>query len=538
MKLKRKINLDNLEKQKKIKKIISIVFIAIFVASITLPMLSWVILGWINKDVQQEFLKTGEEMVEMPEDFDVETIMSAIDAYFNRRVAYRGTIVETRNAIDGYLENPYRDLIRPEILKWLNKNSDNVTNNPSNTPINPDLDDMFDEEQNPVLPDDEIVEGDVECQHVNLKETVQVASTCSSQGSALYECQDCEFQKVQALPTLEHTYQFVKTVEATKLAWGYTEHVCKVCNYHKYSEFVSRIVDTSFYPPSQQGQAIFGREDWLFYPGGIADYQANNIPSEENLLNKLNIIKTLYDICKERNIQLQLMAMPNKEEVYTDFMPTYQMATTDYKQKKACTIMNYINSNSEVSYIYPLEELISYSRIWQTYYRHDTHWNKAGAFIGIQALYKALGVPTTNPLFLDFEPTVRNGGDLINLGGLSTAQYNNDVDFNNLDSVYRPEATYTYTGSLSSTSYSWSQSTNPLVEKNFCFFGDSFRSAMMPFMMKDFSHCTFSHYSNVNNAELRQNILDADILVLSAVERNQDSIFTTAQAIINILQSA
>ncbi len=593
---------DDSKMPRRINRIFAIIVISVFISLITVPMISWQIFGWIDAEAQEEFLKTGESPVEFPREFDYETIMSELDSYFNRHIPYRSVIVEARKNADGSLEKPYLETIRPAILQLMNKFRDDPIVSPTDgTAGNLDAGDIFGAEEDITtlaeekesatesesLPEDEVVAGDENCSHEHLEEAIEQEPSCTEFGVRRYECTDCSYsrreymsklahneevigrleatcttsgyvkykcdicgtQREDTLKRIGHNYSDTKTFAATDMTYGYTEQICSICNYHKYTDFKKWTIDNSYFPESRQRDAIFGRGDWLFYLGGINDYNAVNIPSEQDLQGKLAVLQELQSICDEKGIQLQIMVMPNKEEVYTDFMPTYNGNNVSYTKKKAYTIMKYVTDNSDINYIYPLAELRAYSQIWQTYYRHDTHWNHAGAFIGTQALYEALGVPTTNILNLDIEMMVRNGGDLINIGELSTNQFNGDKDYQIAQThisgydqsrdVYRPGATYTLRArsDVQSTGHAWSTAADPICDKNYVMFSDSFRISMIPYLMKDFKNCTITHYSNVESTGIRQDILDAEILVVSAVERDQDMIFSTARKLIDIYRS-
>ena len=46
----------------------------------------------------------------------------------------------------------------------------------------------------------------------------------------------------------------------------------------------------------------------------------------------------------------------------------------------------YVNENSDIVYVYPLEELEAGKKMMPMYFKYDTHWNMAGAFVGVVLL--------------------------------------------------------------------------------------------------------------------------------------------------------
>ncbi len=574
------------------KRIFSIVTISVFVSLITLPMIAWQIFGLIDKEAQQQMLATGEEWVEFPSEFNAKTIMSDLDAYFNRTVPFRSTLVNTRKTVDGYVEKPYQTTIRPALQGFINKLTGNAGVVPPVDDPDETLNNDFFGDQNETEPDETETEevtlpettpedetlnsGDETCQHENLIETVekeatctefgeilhtcpdcdysrrvfveklqhndktidQLDATCTEDGSITYQCQSCQRETTNKINKLGHDMKFVKTVEANKLVYGYTEHRCDRCKYHQYTDFVKRTVDKTYMAPSMSGSAIFGREDWLFYPEPQADYQGTNVPSQADLANRLAALQRLQNICDEKGITLQFMVMPNKWEVYSDFLPYYplQMGVTDYQQKKAYTIREYVKANSDIKYIYPIEELLNASRVWQTYFRYDTHWNYAGAYVGLEALYKSLEIESTSILYMDFEPYKENDWhDLVNLGGLSLSIYNDDLNYN-INTVYRPDVKPSIAGDIMGNGgIVVAASPDPIYDGNFVMLGDSFRISMIPYLTKDFAKTTVAHQSNIWDGTVVQNIKDADVIVIASVERYQDGIWGTVENVANIL---
>ena len=153
--------------------------------------------------------------------------------------------------------------------------------------------------------------------------------------------------------------------------------------------------------------------------------------------------------------------------------------------------------------------------------------------MGAQALYKALGMPVTD--FLDWSITQTAGAPtgLIATGGLDPANYPEDHDYA-ID--YRPEVhVLNVEGEkniLCSTGIyrAWSDCGN---DQKLVFLGDSFRIAMLSYLEKDFAEICVAHRDEKN--KIKQDIKEADVLVVSAVERFDKTVFETAQALIDYL---
>ena len=72
-------------------------------------------------------------------------------------------------------------------------------------------------------------------------------------------------------------------------------------------------------------------------------------------------------------------------------------------------------------------------------------------------------------------------------------------------------------------------------KNNLVLLSDSYRTAMIPFLEKDFLNCTITHRDNVKNADVAEAIKNADILVITAVERFDSEMIEAVEAVITIL---
>ena len=170
---------------------------------------------------------------------------------------------------------------------------------------------------------------------------------------------------------------------------------------------------------------------------------------------------------------------------------------------------------------------------YDTYYRYDTHWNNVGGFVGVQALYQSLGLPTTT--FSDWEviATEAARGDLIAIGGLDASNYPPDVDYV-ID--YKPEVSVTFveeTPGLDPSTPIYRAESEAENDCRFVMLGDSFTQGMIPYLEKDFSVVCLTHRDNVS--EVKEDVREADILVVFAVERFDSLLFDTAEILTQYL---
>lgn len=283
---------------------------------------------------------------------------------------------------------------------------------------------------------------------------------------------------------------------------------------------------------------LLGRENWLFYTGddSISYYRGTNILEQEQMAIYLDLMVQLQKLCDEKGIQLQFLILPNKEQVYSQYMPSYVIEDT---YRRTDRFVDYVREHSDVPLIYPLQELQQAGSYWQTYHQYDTHWNHAGAYIGTQALYKALGLPTTDLQNLEVARSAATTSDLLILGGLDASQYPAEQDYA-ID--YRPEVTLTEVqGDLQPMSI-YSARSDCSNDTNFVMIGDSFRCFMIDYLAKDFSHSVITYRETSDNRtdypmEVVESIRNADILVMEAVERYDFKLFPAIEKVIEILRT-
>ncbi len=450
-----------------------------FILFLILPTLVWGGLKLASSDItKSDYIEQTENRkpAVMPEKFSLKTFPSDFEAYYNDRLPFRTNIILVKNDFFDAVEKPYNEVIQPFLINLFH-------------PAEDDENDSHVDVESPQNNFDENTPG--YCNHNNV-----------------------------ALETVEATYENM----------GYTLYECTICGLRYKGDIVGKLIDDTYMPPRVFNDLVIeGRFNWLFYSGNnsVGYYKGTNVLTNQQMDEWIVSMNALKKICDEKGIKLQFMIMPNKEQVYPEYMPSYTVTATE---KRVPVLVDYISRNSDIDIIYPLEELENAKNHWQVYYKHDTHWNAAGAFIGLQSLYRSLGMETTDLNTLKITERNKEDGDLIKIGGLSEASYNIDTGYN---IEYKPDvAMVAEDKSVNEAVFATSESAN---EENFVMVGDSFRKQMLPFLKKDFSSCSVFHKDMIENEKCRQAIKQADTLVISTVERNDSSILEVIGQCIQIL---
>jgi hypothetical protein len=301
-------------------------------------------------------------------------------------------------------------------------------------------------------------------------------------------------------------------------------------SWYSSSEYQSEFGDGSAYlVPLVKDAAIYGRSDWLFYTGdnSIGYYQGTNILSEEDMAAWNSTYMQLNDACNKRGIKLVVMIAPNKEQVYSEYMPSYRIKTSEKREM----VMNaYMQNNSNVTFLYPLNALLDAKSLYDTYYMQDTHWNNVGAYVGATVIYKALGMPVIPLEDVKVTETTKTGGDLSNFCGYSST-------YTDYSLGYHPEINVN-TKAIDGTSIEIFTSDSKNSRKAIVI-SDSFRTAIKQYLAKDFSTTTVTHRNDMNNPIIQESLgklNEGDVVLLLAVERYDSPNLSAAKELIPMLQ--
>lgn len=499
------------------KKMFQAIKIFIFMGILILPSVVWYGARLMAPSVYEEWNYDLGENREKGSEYD-------------DNVPFRSALISLEQKLSGTLEGVYTEHLQKRLAILLYGDSDDTVMDISMLIHKEDAapDGMSEKEAEATTekePENIVVEEhDYEC-------TKEIPATCLEPGKKTYSCRDCGDSYDEDIPMTGHDAVAIYTQEADYMSYGYTEYECGNCGKRYRDDFVGKIIDNSYLAPRTVGDGvILGRFNWLFYTGNnsVSYYRGTNILSEEEMEEYLGLMERLQELCDEMGIQLQFMIVPNREQVYPEYMPSYEIVDN---YKRVDRFVDYVRENSDVNIIYPLQELKEAELYWRTCYQYDTHWNHLGGYVGTQALYKAMGIPTTSPHDVEITPVESDLRGLIDMGGLDGARYPADGDYF-ID--YKPEVTITYTKGNRMTGAIYYADSDSENQQNFVLLGDSFRYFMIDYLVKDFSHCVIAHRDYTEG--LRSSILKADVLVIFAGERQDKRMFPVVEQVITMLE--
>lgn len=329
-----------------------------------------------------------------------------------------------------------------------------------------------------------------------------------------------------------HDLEKIRTVKADYEHWGYTDYRCRECGEGIRKNVKKKLVDTTPLSPRVVGQGvIIGRSNWLFLSAArsVEYYKGTNLLTNEELASYATPLVRLNERCEKRGIKLIVIIAPNKEQVYSEYMPTY---TIENKEKREPRMVKYMQKKG-ITMLYPLEELKAGDLYHETYHRYDTHWTPYGAYIADVMIERELGMDPAEPLSIDLPGSEKkiSTGDLIQLGGLSGRNYPAVKYF-----VPTPDKNYKLTSDKSSENGNVRRtvSNNP-NGLSLVLVGDSFRVNMSGPLTHDFTKTLILHRDYLNAASMKEEILNCDVLIVEAVERFDTLLFPSVWKLLEII---
>lgn len=261
-------------------------------------------------------------------------------------------------------------------------------------------------------------------------------------------------------------------------------------------------------------QVFSGKDGWLFYKtvtdgNPMADYMGTDYYSEETLRRAAELVEASRLALEEKGIRFVILIAPNKEQIYDEYIEEARVSDVS----RTDLLVEYLRANTKADIVYTKEELNDKAEENPLYYRYDTHWTNAGAYVSYRELMRTLGyeLPELSKLGASTAPlegyTVINE-DLIKLAGLWL--HNSD------EKMCTPQG-YRYTADGDEATSFIGVSDNPLTDSKVLVIGDSFRVSMIPLFERDFSESFIVHCNHFSPTTIDD--FAPDVVVLEYAER-------------------
>lgn len=278
---------------------------------------------------------------------------------------------------------------------------------------------------------------------------------------------------------------------------------------------------------SPSKQVIVGKAGWLFFTGDktLDDYRGVTKFSKEQLRDWKITLEMKRRWLGLHGKKYLLILVPNKETIYSDYLPSY----VNKIRIKNCIdeFVDILNRKNSIDIIDVRGYMSNSFSKYQLYYKTGTHWNTYGAFIAYRYIdsklrkifdedYKIDSIDGFDGYALTILP--RKGSDLAAIIGGKELLNDTDVEIRVAGHVYNDLRTD-----------SMGASRRPVVEKQTSvrlpraiMFRDSFATALIPFLSKDFSYIQYLCERWDGEVQMEKLLRDssADIVIEEYVERN------------------
>ena len=277
---------------------------------------------------------------------------------------------------------------------------------------------------------------------------------------------------------------------------------------------------------------LLGKEGWLFLKDvsdsrSLSDYQGLTSFSAEETDTILKTARALEEELESKGSRLVLLFAPAKEGVYSRYMPDSIPVVS--RPTRVGALVDTLRTGTGLPVLFPLEELKEAADGRQVYYKYDTHWNEAGAWLAAQQVLGALGLPSESEWpGVEADPGQTAPTDLANMCG-SWLWCDDDLYY----TVDAPRAQCTASengGEL--TRYQGGGEESLLLAR------DSFGSALAPFLAQGFGETLVMHGNLLTPENLTaQQPRLPDVVVLEVAERFADTLPTRLAALLEWAQN-
>lgn len=278
------------------------------------------------------------------------------------------------------------------------------------------------------------------------------------------------------------------------------------------------------------GFSINGKNGWLFYDSGkvpdgytLVDYFGRVRFSEDELRKMAEGLEKAKAYYKKRGIDYYFIVAPNKEGLYSEFMPDYLQKDRVSEKSRTDLAIEYLQKHTKVN-IVNFRDVLAQSKDKfgiNLYYPRDSHWNEAGAYLSFVELAKLMrknGVAHMPLKPLSKRMLSENG---FYFSDLNTLGKNEDIKYN-VDYLKGKDGKILL--SEDNGFFEIYENKQAPVKKTVLMIRDSFGNALKPYLGKTFARNIFAHNKYNKRQELDRLVAEykPDIMVDEAVERYFD----------------
>lgn len=270
-------------------------------------------------------------------------------------------------------------------------------------------------------------------------------------------------------------------------------------------------------------RVIFAKDGWMFYKNvndgdPIPTYKKIDSFSDSELKDSANSLVALKKYCEDRNCKFLFFIAPNKENIYSEYMPDSIKRTNGMSRTEQ--LIWYLKNNTDIDVIYPEEFLLNKKKEkYVIYYKYDTHWNSYGGFCSASFILEKLNRPLPNKDFVVIHDTDSFGKTAEMGKGYDLAKLVGMQDF--LKEPYKFEVdkyeNYPVDGGMAPANEISRYSCDGIKDSKLFMIRDSFGESMAPVLASGFRNSSVMLYYYFDKSLI--DIEKPDIFIYEVAER-------------------
>ncbi len=270
---------------------------------------------------------------------------------------------------------------------------------------------------------------------------------------------------------------------------------------------------------TSSGKVIVGEDGWLFYGAKddgdpVADYRGENLFTKNQLADIAKRLCDMRDELAGKGIEFVVFLAPNKERMYSEYMPKeYGAPAEKYRYKQ---LYEYLRDNTDIKVINSMDALMAAKEKTQIpiWYKTDTHWNDVGAYVGSRELLSSLGIELPDIDEGVYTPVVceETAGDLARLLHMEflLKRGDNECRLEGFEISGETAAEEAYHSAVE-------HHNTGADERRIYVCRDSYCDAMIKYIGSSFNESRFVYWQSFDSSDLYD--YEPDIFVMELVER-------------------
>ena len=272
------------------------------------------------------------------------------------------------------------------------------------------------------------------------------------------------------------------------------------------------------------GQYFYGQDGWIFYDSikanngnTLVDYYAEVYFDDDDLAKMVEGINMAYDFYAKRGIKYVIFVAPNKENIYSEFMPERMQRIRKSDISRMDKAVEYLKKHVKAEIVNAKPVILAAKeKVEQNlYFKKDTHWNNIGAYVGFDALASGLvglGVKVSVPDLRDMNIAKGKLRDMDMEVGAREFSYQVD---------YLPDISVNCQANSKIESVKECVASNKKYPQRILMWSDSFAEALMPYANMTFSYAFYAAAGLKKLSEIEAVVDETkpDIVVDELVER-------------------